>query len=108
MSMIARIWRATATHEGARTYREHFVTAVKPALAQTGGFRGATLLERAGDAVTEIQVVTLWESLDVIHNFAGADIDTAVVEPAADAALLDYDRTVQHFQVMAEATPAPA
>lgn len=100
--MIARIWRASATADGARSYHRHFVAAVKPALEKTDGFRGATLLERAAGETTEIEVVTLWESLEVIRNFAGADIDSAVVELDADAALIDYERTVRHFEVTAE------
>lgn len=100
--MIARTWQATATADGAQKYRQHFITAVQPTLTATDGFHGATLLERDGDEATEIQVVTLWESLDAIHAFAGSDIAVAVVEPAADAALVDYDRTVRHFEVTAK------
>ncbi|WP_232665488.1 antibiotic biosynthesis monooxygenase family protein [Pseudonocardia sp. TRM90224] len=100
--MVARIWNAKATEEGARRYHEHFVGAVQPALEGTSGFRGAMLLERAGDEGVDIQVVTLWESLDAIRNFAGADIDTAVVEQAAQEALLTFDKKVTHHTVTAQ------
>jgi hypothetical protein len=38
----------------------------------------------------------------VIRTFTGDDLDKAIVEPAAVAALLDYDRTVQHYETIEE------
>lgn len=103
--MIARIWRATATAEGADRYREHFTGAVLPELARCDGFVGASLLEKGGAERTELQVITRWESLAKIEAFAGADLGTAVVEPAAQAVLIDYDRTVDHFTITATHQP---
>ena len=102
--MIARTWQASATTEGAQRYREHFVTKVQPALQATDGFRGASLLERQRDGDVEIRVITRWVSVDAIKDFAGSDIDTAVVEPAAQAALLDFATVVVHFEITAELT----
>ncbi|MEJ3657969.1 antibiotic biosynthesis monooxygenase [Actinomycetes bacterium KLBMP 9759] len=99
--MVARIWRATATAEGARRYHEHFVTSVQPVLERTPGFAGATLLEREGEAGTEIQVTTHWESIHAIRDFAGPDVSVAVVEPAAKEALLRYDTEVAHYTITA-------
>lgn len=101
--MIARIWRATATTEGAHRYRDHFTTAVLPHLREVKGFLGASLLEREAAGVTEIQVITRWESLRHIHDFAGDDLTTAVVEPAALAVLEHADDVVTHHEVVVEA-----
>jgi hypothetical protein len=38
--------------------------------------------------------------MDAVRRFAGTHPDNAVVEPAACAALIDYDRTVEHFEVI--------
>ncbi|WP_214326365.1 antibiotic biosynthesis monooxygenase family protein [Nonomuraea sediminis] len=100
--MIARIWRATATPSGAGAYQAHFDEAVLPALRGTDGFVRAHLLRREAGPIIEIQVITWWESLDKIRNFAGAALGTAVVEPAARAALTDYDTTVTHYEVTTE------
>ncbi|MEV7806863.1 antibiotic biosynthesis monooxygenase [Microbispora sp. NPDC088329] len=98
--MIARIWRASATPEGADGYERHFTGAVLPSLRDVDGHRGAYLLRRdAGDGRVELQVMTLWESMDAIGRFAGADPATAVVEPGAQAVLLGYDTTVTHHVV---------
>jgi heme-degrading monooxygenase HmoA len=99
--MIARIWRASATAEGADRYREHFTGSVLPELSRCDGFVDASLLEKAGAERTDLQVITRWESLAKIEAFAGADLTIAVVEPAAQAALLDYDRTVEHYTITA-------
>jgi heme-degrading monooxygenase HmoA len=98
--MIARIWHATATQDGADAYRRHFTGAVLPELRRTDGHRGAYVLQRVTDDHVELQVITLWDSLDSIRGFAGEDPGTAVVEPEARAVLLTYDTTVTHHDVL--------
>jgi hypothetical protein len=44
-------------------------------------------------------VLTLWDSLEAIRRFAGANLEHAVVEPAAQAVLEAYDPTVTHHSV---------
>ncbi|MEV0667955.1 antibiotic biosynthesis monooxygenase [Actinomadura luteofluorescens] len=105
--MIARVWRATATAEGADAYHDHFTGSVLPALRSLDGHRGAYLFRRdAGDHV-ELEVMTLWDSLDAIRAFAGADITSAVVEPQARAAVLTYDTTVTHRTVLVDTVTDP-
>ena len=45
-------------------------------------------------------VVTLWESHDAIHRFAGEDIGLAVVAPEARALLIEWESTVEHYEVV--------
>jgi heme-degrading monooxygenase HmoA len=101
--LIARIWHATATPTGAEAYQRHFTNAVLPELRQLDGHQGAYLLQRATADHVDIQVVTLWESLEAIADFAGPNLDTAVVEPDAQAALLTYGTTVTHHDVLVAA-----
>ncbi|AQZ61381.1 Antibiotic biosynthesis monooxygenase domain protein [[Actinomadura] parvosata subsp. kistnae] len=98
--MIARIWHATATPDGADAYQRHFTGAVLPELRDTGGHRGAYVLRRTAGRHVELQVITLWESFEAIKAFAGDDLDVAVVEPDARAVLLSYDTTVTHHDVL--------
>jgi heme-degrading monooxygenase HmoA len=49
----------------------------------------------------DIEVHTLWESLDAIRAFASPDVEAAVVEPQAQAALTGYDTAVTHFTTLA-------
>ncbi|MBD2896302.1 hypothetical protein amrb99_52500 [Actinomadura sp. RB99] len=106
--MIARVWRATATAEGADAYREHFTTSVLPTLRRLDGHRGAYLFRLDGDDLVELEVMTLWESAEAIRAFAGTDMTTAVVEPEARAVLLTYDKTVSHRTVVVNILNAPA
>ncbi|MFC4118568.1 antibiotic biosynthesis monooxygenase [Nonomuraea zeae] len=99
--MIARIWHATATAEGAAAYERHFAESVLPALRSVEGHRGAYLLRRDGDGQVELQVMTMWDSWETIQGFAGAEVSRAVVEPAAEAALTGFDTTVSHHTVVA-------
>ncbi|MBO2449278.1 antibiotic biosynthesis monooxygenase [Actinomadura barringtoniae] len=100
--MIARVWRATATPDGADAYREHFTGSVLPALRSLNGHRGAYLLRQDAEGQVELEVITLWESFEAIHAFAGADATSAVVEPEAQAVLLNFDKTVSHRTVVVD------
>jgi heme-degrading monooxygenase HmoA len=95
--MIVRIWRARATTAGAEKYRDHFQQNVLPELKSINGFQKAYLLNRQHNGIVDIEVHTLWDSLEVIRTFAGPAVEAAVVEPGAQAVLASYDRTVTHF-----------
>jgi heme-degrading monooxygenase HmoA len=104
--MIVRAWHATATTEGADAYREHFTHSVLPDLQRIAGHQGAYLLRHDHDRHVELQVLTLWDSLEAISRFAGANLDNAVVEPQARAALVTYDSTVIHHTVVVDTVSA--
>jgi heme-degrading monooxygenase HmoA len=106
--MIVRTWRGRATPSNPTAYIEHFRANVLPELNAIAGFRGATLLAEHRPDRVEFLVLTRWESMAAIRAFAGADPTRAVVEPEAVAALTDFDKTVQHYELVAEvAIPAP-
>lgn len=65
------------------------------------GFCGADLIRRSLDeGSVEYTVLSRWESMEAIRRFAADDPSRAVVEPGAAAALLDFDDTVAHHQVV--------
>jgi len=41
----------------------------------------------------------MWQSLDAVRAFAGADIEAAVVEPEARAVLASFDSRVSHYTI---------
>lgn len=51
-------------------------------------------------AGAEFLIVTTWESLDAIKQFAGADAELAVVPDKVQAMMVSYDRTVRHYEVV--------
>jgi heme-degrading monooxygenase HmoA len=98
--MISRMWKATATHDGAAMYAEHFRAHVLPSLQRLEGYHGAMLLQRVAGQRVEVLVISFWRSEDAIRRFAGSDIDRAVVAADARLALESFDDVVNHFAVV--------
>jgi heme-degrading monooxygenase HmoA len=105
--MIMRSWKATALPKNVEAYARHFRDSVLPALRRNPGHKGAYLLKKNGDAGIDLIVLTLWETLEAIHEFAGNAADEAVVEPAAQAVLASFDRKVQHYEVVLSVSEPP-
>ncbi len=103
--LTARTWSATATSAGATEYSSYFAGTLLPRLRELPGFAGAYLLRRDLDGTESVEVTahTLWESHAAIAAFAGDDITMAIVEPEAQAMLLDFDRTATHRSVVVSA-----
>jgi heme-degrading monooxygenase HmoA len=106
MSVIVREWRGRAALGQEQAYPRHFHDHVLPGLRKVDGFLGARLLRRklppGSNGAIEFVVLTRWSSLHAIKAFAGQDMDKAVVEPGAIAALVDYDREVRHYEMLQE------
>lgn len=105
--MIVRTWSARATTDGTKKYITHFRRKVLPQLQRIRGYRGALLLRRGEDRETKIQVLTFWNSMASIRQFAGTEPDKAVVEDEAKAVLQDFDSRVTHFDVVFDARNTP-
>jgi heme-degrading monooxygenase HmoA len=98
--MISRQWRGLAKPECAAAYIEHLHSEVFPQLVQLAGFHDAAILRRDLARGVEFIVVTVWQSLDAIHSFAGRDVEAAVVPAKVQAMMIEYDRTVRHYEVV--------
>jgi heme-degrading monooxygenase HmoA len=103
--LTVRTWSATASSTGAGDYGRYFAGALLPQLRELPGFAGAYVLRRDldQDGTAELTVHTFWESPEAIRAFAGDDITAAIVEPEAQAMLLDFDRTATHRSVVTDA-----
>ena len=97
--MIARRFTAWATHENAPKYTAFFQDKLTPQLREIPGHRGAMVLNRFDGGLTEITVITFWESMDAVHHFAGSTEGNAVVEPEARALFTSFAREVTHHEV---------
>ncbi len=104
--MIIREWRGRASSSRPGAYPAHFRMNVLPELVRLPGFLGGHLSRRKVEAMIEFLVLTRWELTDAIRHFAGDDIAKAIVEPGAVAALIDFDSTVQHYEVLEDAPPS--
>jgi len=104
--MVLRFWRGYAAPDESAAYPTHLLHDVRPKLERLAGFRGLYLLRCRRPAEVEFLVLTLWESMDAVRGFAGERPEIAVVEPEARAALLRFDPTVSHYEVLAHPDPA--
>lgn len=97
--MVSRHWKAIAKREDADRYVAHLKNDTFPKLASLAGFVRASILRREVPSGTEFQVVTVWDSLQAIRAFSGADIEAAVVPPMAEAMMIEFDRRAAHYEV---------
>lgn len=97
--MISRHWKGIAKPGHADRYIAHLQQDTFPTLSSIPGYRSASILTRDVREGTEVQVVTLWESMDAVRAFAGETADVAVVPPVVQEMMADYDRRVVHYDV---------
>ena len=102
--MVERIWSARASSlDGAAAYAAYFQRVVVPELAARARVsRRQAVAARARRRHRDRRRDRRGTSLDVIHGFAGDDIESAVVHDEAAAFFIDYDRTVRHFDIVCE------
>jgi heme-degrading monooxygenase HmoA len=84
----------------ADNYVRHLQRETFPQLSRIPGFVSASILHRPTAAGVEFVVVTTWRSMDAIRRFAGDEADVAVVPPAVQAMMIQYDDTVAHYQIV--------
>jgi len=98
--MIARMWRGWVHTAKAGEYADIVERTGMAGYRATPGNRGAQLLTRdLGDGRTELVTLSWWDDLDVIHAFAGEEIETAKYYPEDDEYLVERETTVAHFHV---------
>jgi heme-degrading monooxygenase HmoA len=98
--MINRLWHGWTSVENADAYEELLRTTILPGIHRVAGYRGAYLLRRNVEDGVEFVTITLWESIEAIRAFAGADHQVAVVPPAARELLARFDQTSQHYETV--------
>jgi heme-degrading monooxygenase HmoA len=103
--MISRHWKGITKPGLAERYISHLTRETFPTLSKIPGYRSASILTRDVRDGTEIQVVTLWDSMDAVRAFAGETADVAVVPPVVQEMMADYDRRVVHYEVASTHTP---
>lgn len=98
--MISRQWRGLARTERAAEYEQHLRNETFPALKKVRGFVDASILKRPLVNGVEFLVISRWVSLDAIAQFAGADVEAAVVPAKVQLMMIEYDRRARHYEVV--------
>ena len=97
--MVARHWRGWTAAEDAEAYVAYLEETGVAALAATPGNRGVQVWLRPEGDRAEFVVLSLWESREAIHAFAGEDIKTARFYPEDERFLVERDLTCTHYEV---------
>jgi heme-degrading monooxygenase HmoA len=99
--MIARHWRGWTEPQNADTYETLLKNKVLPDLRNIEGYCGGYVLRSDGPLESEFVVINLFDSLECVKAFAGADYRTPVFEPEARALFSRIEPTAYHYEVRA-------
>ena len=99
--MIARIWHGRTQAHDYEAYTAFMKSTAIPDYQQTPGFIKLSFLRRLDGDVAHFNLITYWESLEVIKNFAGEDYESAKYYPEDEDYLLEFEKKVLHYEVFA-------
>ena len=106
--MIMRTWRACTSEADADSYYEYMSKAGLKRVQTAKGNRGVFVVRRHVHGKAEFLVLSLWESMEAVHGFAGPDATRAVFNPDDEERLLEYDVTVRLYDVLSAPELPPA
>jgi heme-degrading monooxygenase HmoA len=99
--MIARIWHGKTSAEKFDTYTDFLKQVAIPDYQKTEGFMGLTFLRQIQNNEGHFNLITFWENLEVIKNFAGQDFEKAKYYPEDESFLLEFEEKVKYHEVFA-------
>ena len=100
--MIARLWHGAVPSRRSDAYLRYLEETGGPDSRATPGNRGVYILRRVEGETAHFLFVSLWDSVDAIAAFAGADIEKAYYYPEDAEYLLELEPTVTHYEVVAK------
>lgn len=106
--MIARIWRGITPKEKADDYLVYLDQTGLADYAKTPGNRGVTVLRRDQGEHCEIVLMSLWDSMSAVREFAGENPEKAVYYPEDEQYLLQMEPLVRHYEVARQIAPGEA
>jgi heme-degrading monooxygenase HmoA len=105
-SVIARVWHGKTPREKADAYEQYLSAAVTkfPSIPGNLGYQVMRVDGGPdGDAYSEFQVTSYWESLDAIRAYAGQDVRKTHNLPRDPEFLVDLEPYVRNYQLRVEA-----
>ena len=98
--MIVRIWHGVTAAAKADEYLDYLRATGVPDYQATEGNRGVYVLRRIEGDRAHFLTVSFWESMRAIKGFAGSDAGRARYYPRDEEFLLDFEPTVEHYEVL--------
>lgn len=100
--MIARIWEGKTKIEHLSEYEDFMKVRAIPDYGKTTGFVKLMFLKNTDKQFVYFKLITVWDNLEVIKNFAGDDYEIAKYYPEDKNYLIDFPEKVTHFEIFAE------
>jgi len=100
--MIARIWHGRTTADDFDEYTEFMKAKAIPDYKKTDGFIKLIFLRNLKNNTGHFTLITFWENMDVIKNFAGNDFEKAKYYAEDEKFLLEFEDKVTHHEVFAQ------
>ena len=100
--MIARLWHGRTRLSDADKYAEFMKVRAAPDYGSVDGLERLYFLRRDEGDVAHFLLVTLWDSLGSVRQFAGDDPEKAKYYPEDDDFLLEKGETSALYEVFLE------
>jgi hypothetical protein len=100
--MISRVWHGWTSENNAEKYLHLLTTVVIPGIEARNipGYRSMRVDRRTSAGEVEFVTTMFFGSMDSVREFAGGDVFTSVVPPAARAVLAHFDEHAAHYEVI--------
>jgi heme-degrading monooxygenase HmoA len=98
--MISRVWHGWTTHQNADAYEKLLREEILPGIHRVRGFKGAQVSRRDVKNEVEFMVITQFDSIADVKQFAGEDCEVAVIEPGARKLLEHFDARAAHYETV--------
>ncbi|HTE31681.1 MAG TPA: hypothetical protein VK666_14970 [Chryseolinea sp.] len=96
--MMARIWHGKTSMVNYDAYTEFLRQVPIPDYQKTIGFKGLTFLRNVDNHEGHFQLITYWDNLEIIKNFAGQDFEKAKYYLEDKGFLLEFEERVQRYE----------
>jgi len=97
--MVARIWRGAVRRTDGDAYADYIEETGVAEYLGTPGNLGANMLRRDVGDKCEFLMLTFWDSIDAVKEFAGEDYERAVYYAEDERFLIEKDDTTSHWEV---------
>ncbi len=97
--MISRHWNGLLKKGKEDEYMAFLKSTVFKEMERLPGFVSAQILHREAGEGTDFMIITEWENMDAIRQFAGENTETAVVEDYVRERMIRFDHKVRHYKV---------
>ena len=98
--MIVRIWHGVTAAARSDEYLDYLGETGVPDYRAREGSRGMYVLRRIEGDGAHFLTLAFWESIEAIKDFAGQDPERARYYPEDEEFLLDFEPTVEHYELM--------